>query len=277
MKKIFLLISITFILITFFSNGTSSSTITWQKLQNGLEYALIDAAVKSSHGDSKIDILRFDPKKFKLNLLCAAEKKTKSKTMDLWCKENNAIAGINAGMFQLSGSFDVCTGYMKNYNYVNNPILTSSYKNILAFNPKDSLVPPIQIIDITCANWSDLKNKYNSFAQGIRMMDCNQKNTWKLQEKKWSMVTIGEDQGGNILFIFSRSPYKVHDYINMLKSTPLHLKKMMYLEGGPEASFYLKDTALSVQRCGSYETDFNENDSNKVYWDIPNVLALSKK
>ena len=264
------------LLILFISLGMTpeNNTIKWQKLENGLEYALIDAPVKSSHADSKIDVLRFDPKKFKLSLQCAGEKKTKSKTMDQWCQENNALAGINAGMFQ---DFTTSTGYMKNHNYVNNPSLNGSYKNILAFNPKDSLVPSMQIIDITCQDWKVLKNKYNSFSQGIRMLDCNKKNTWQLEEKKWSMVTIAEDDMGNMLFIFCRSPYKVHDYIKMLKALPLSLKKMMYLEGGPEASFYLNANATKIQKCGSYETGFVEDDNNKFYWNIPNVITLSKK
>ncbi|MFM7021410.1 MAG: phosphodiester glycosidase family protein [Flavobacteriales bacterium] len=264
------------ILFSLLSMAPVSNGPDWKKLDSGLEYLLIDAPVKSSHNNSKIDVLRFDPKKFKLNLLCAAEKKSKGKNIDDWCKQNAALAGVNAGMFKLEGSCDVSTGYMKNGAYINNPSLNLSYKLVLAFNAKDSSVAPIQLIDLTCQDWNKLRDKYNCFSQGIRMMDCDGKNTWQLQEKKWSVVTIAEDKSGNMLFIFCRSPYRMHDYINMLKKLPLNLKKMMYLEGGPEASFYLNTGDTIVQKYGSYETDFNENDDNSNYWSIPNVLALTK-
>jgi hypothetical protein len=48
------------------------------------------------------------------------------------------------------------------------------------------------------------------------------------------------------------------------------------LEGGPEASLYLKHNKTILKRVGSYETDFNENDSNNEFWPIPNVIGLVK-
>jgi len=50
----------------------------------------------------------------------------------------------------------------------------------------------------------------------------------------------------------------------------------MYLEGGPEASFYLNAFGKKVTKYGSYETGFNERDTNDTYWDIPNVLGIKK-
>ena len=251
--------------------------IEWKQLETGLNYASVPLELKSNVGDSKVDILKIDPKYFKFELLSAGEKKSDNKKADQWCKENNLLAVINAGMFKLDGDFKTCTGYMKNYGYVNNPTLNSSYKTIVAFNAKDSSVPAAQIIDLSCQNWELLKNKYNSFSQGIRMIDCQQINKWQLDQKKWSMVVIGEDKTGNLLFIFVRSPYRVHDFVDQLLALPIDLKRLMYLEGGPEASFYLQHPSLNLERCGSYETGFNENDTNKRFWDIPNLIGIKRK
>ncbi len=269
---LFLLLSLG-LLETSFQNAA----INWQLLETGLNYASVPLEMKSSIGDSKVDILKIDPKYFKFEMLAAGEKKTDKKKADQWCKENNLLAVVNAGMFKLDGDFKTCTGYMKNYNYINNPNLNSSYRTIVAFNAKDSSVPAAQIIDLSCQNWQVLKNKYNSFSQGIRMIDCTQKNTWQLQEKKWSIVLIGEDKSGNILFIFVRSPYRVHDFVNQLLELPIELKRLMYLEGGPEASLHLQHPSMKLERCGSYETGFNENDNNKQYWDIPNMIGIKRK
>ena len=91
------------------------------------------------------------------------------------------------------------------------------------------------------------------------------------------MVVIGVDKEGNALFIFTRSPHSVHDFINILLDAPLNLYNLMYLEGGPEASFYLSHNELMIEKMGSYETGFNENDDNNEFWQIPNVIGITKK
>ncbi len=253
------------------------SPVNWQELEKGLSYASIDSPVKSSHSDSKIEVLKIDPAYFSFHLLCAGEKKSNSKKADEWCKEYKMIAGVNASMFKLDGNFNQSTGYLKNKNYTNNGILNNAYKNNFAFNTNDTAASAPHIVDLSCENWSAVKNKYTSFSQSLRMLDCDARNTGQPQQKKWSMVLLGEDKNHHILFIFVRSPYTVHAYINILNSLPLQLTRLMYLEGGPEASFYLNHPKLKKECAGSYETGFNENDNNKTFWDIPNMITIRKK
>jgi hypothetical protein len=257
--------------------STKQQSIDWKKLEPGLEYALFEASIKSCHADSKIDVLRINPGYFSFDLYCMEQKKNSSKKIDQISKENNLIAAVNAGMFKLEGNFQTCTGYMKKGTYINNPSLNASYKNVFVCNSKDTSKPSASIIDITCEDWLQARSNYTSCSQGIRMIHCSGKATWQASDKKWSMVLLGEDTTGNILFIFSRSPYKVLDLTNMLLQSELKLKRLMYLEGGPEASFYLHHPSLSLQKMGSYETGFNENDNNTIYWEIPNIIGIRRK
>lgn len=270
---IFLLLLLSCIAAT----SSKKQVIEWNQLETGLEYVSFEAISKSSHGDSKIDVLRINPSFFSFELECMDQKKTGNKKIDQICKENNLIAAINAGMFKLEGNFQTCTGYMKRGNYINNPNLNPSYKNVFAFNSQDTSKKSATLVDITCQDWPTAKSTYTSFSQGIRMVNCEGKATWQASEKKWSMVLLGEDISGNILFIFCRSPYKVLDFTNMLIQSELKIKRLMYLEGGPEASFYLNHSTINVQKMGSYETGFNENDTNHVYWEIPNVIGIRRK
>ncbi|HXA02646.1 MAG TPA: phosphodiester glycosidase family protein [Cytophagaceae bacterium] len=255
----------------------AQTQIQWTQLEAGLNYASVLSPVKSTIADSKIDILKIDPNYFSFDLICAGQKKSNKKLVTDWAKENNLIACVNSSMFKLEGDFMTSTGYMKNGKYINNPNLNPAYKSIFAFNPKDSSLPKAHIIDLSCENWTVKKEQYGSFSQSLRMIDCNGKNTWQLQEKKWSMVLLGEDKSGNILFIFVRSPYKVFDYINILQSLPIALTRLMYLEGGPEASFYVNHPKLKLEKMGSYETGFVENDNNDHFWEIPNVIGIRRK
>ncbi|HSY61968.1 MAG TPA: phosphodiester glycosidase family protein [Cytophaga sp.] len=257
--------------------STKQQVVDWKNLEAGLDYASFETSIKSSHGDSKIDVLRISPDYFSFDLYCMEQKRMGSERINQIAKENNLIASVNAGMFKLEGNFQTCTGYMKKGAYINNPTMNASYKNVFVCNPKDTSKPSASVIDITCQDWVQAKSAYTSCAQGIRMIHCEGKATWQASEKKWSMVLLGEDTTGNILFIFSRSPYKVLDFTNILLQSELKLKRLMYLEGGPEASFYLNHPSLSLQKMGSYETGFNENDNNTVYWAIPNIIGIKRK
>jgi len=253
------------------------SNIQWTELERGLNYASVLSPVKSSIADSKIDILKIDPAYFKFDLVCAGQKKSANKTAKQWADENKLIACINSSMFKTEGDYNISMGYMKNGTYVNNPNPNPSYKNIFAFNSSDTSLPQAHIIDLSCEDWPVKKKQYNSFSQSIRMMDCTGKNIWQLQEKKWSMVLLGEDKEGNILFIFVRSPYRVHDFIDILHQLPLSLVRLMYLEGGPESSLYVNHSKLKLEKFGSYETNFTENDNNDRFWEIPNVIGIRRR
>ena len=253
---------------------TQAATINWQKVAEGLDYATHKAPQKSSHGDSTITILRIDPAKYDFHLYSAKEKAEQLRKANQWGKRKKLIALINAGMYHKD--YGTNLGFMKDYDFINNPNLNKD-NAIAAFNPKDKNVPPFQIIDRTCQDWETLKQKYYSFTQSIRMVDCKQNNKWSLQPKKWSIAALGQDKEGNALFIFSRSPYAVHEFVKMLLGSPLNLHNLMYLEGGPEASFYLNHNGFKVEKMGSYETGFNENDNNRKFWQIPNIIGITKK
>ncbi|WP_165748135.1 phosphodiester glycosidase family protein [Cellulophaga sp. Z1A5H] len=269
----FILASIAILLLSF-NSFSDEEKITWNKIDEGLFYTEHDAPKKSSIGDSKITILKISPKLYNLNLLSAKENGERIKTAKKWAEDKDQIAVINAGMYMQDFATNV--GFMKNFDFVNNGRLNKD-NTIAAFNRKNDSVPEFQIIDRTCQNWDQLKDQYNSFTQSIRMVDCNQKNKWGQQAKKWSMVVIGKDKEGNALFIFTRSPYSVHDFISILLNSSLDVYNLMYLEGGPEASFYMDHNGTKVEKMGSYETDFNENDDNTKFWSIPNVIGISKK
>ncbi len=264
------------ILIIATNNGQSqgNSKVAWQEVDKGLMLGTLSASKKSSHGDGKITILKIDPKLYGFQIHSAKEKDSPILTAPQWAKNKNLIAVINAGMF--AGDGETNMGYMKHYDFVNNARLNKD-NAILAFNPKKSDLPPFQIIDLKCQNWEHLKSQYNSYSQSIRMVDCYQNNRWAQQPKKWSISVMGTDKIGNALFIFCRSPYTVHDFIDFLLKSDLNLKNAMYLEGGPEASFYLNHKGFRVEKFGSYETGFNENDENPTFWQIPNIIAVVHK
>ncbi len=246
----------------------------WNQIDTGLSFMNLCPKKKSSYGDSKIRILKINPEYYKFDFFSSKELSEKNKTVKEWANDKGLVAAINAGMYR--GDYKTNVGFMKNYDFFNNPEMTSD-NCVVAFNRKDEDVPLFQVIDLQFQNWDSLKNKYNSFAQGIRMVDSNQKNRWSYQEKMWSIAALGSDKKGNALFMFSRSPYRVHDFNNILLNSNINIKNAMYLEGGPEASFYVGHKNFNLLDFGSYETGLNEDNENSFCFPLPNIIGVKKR
>lgn len=271
MKKLAIL-SFIFLICNGLSGQHTVNGVSWTTLDTGLFIA--DYLPPGDSVNGVITILKIDPAHYTFDLLSAKEPGERSRTAMEWAEEKNLLAVINAGMYQQDRKTNV--GYMKDFDFVNNGHVNKN-NAILAFNPKSKSLPPVQIIDRECQDWEEMKKMYNTYTQSIRMVDCNQKNCWSKQDKRWSTVAIGMDKGGNCLFLFSRYPYTVHDFINILLSAPIDLYNAMYLEGGPEASFFVSINDTVLAKFGSYETHFYESDNNNRFWRVPNVIGVKRR
>ncbi len=247
----------------------------WRKLDEGLFVGEFDPLIKSTVKDSKITIVKIDPKFYSFKLLCASEHGKVKMTVRGWCEKFNLIAAINAGMYQKDGFTNV--GLMKNFSHLNNPRLNNSYKAVLAFNPTESNVQAIQIIDLRCQDFESLKPKYQTLIQNIRMISCRQENVWAKQNQVWSMAVFGIDKSGDALFIFTEAPYSGHDFANTLLSLPISIFSALYLEGGTEANLFFSLHGIEFERIGIRETGFREEPFRAVARPIPNVIGITKK
>jgi hypothetical protein len=247
----------------------------WTQLDEGLVLREFDSPQKSAHGDSKITVLKIDPRLHAFRLLSAAELNQPKQTAREWSRKFGLLAAVNAGMYQDDGKTAV--GYMVNFGYVNNRRLRPGMKAVLAFNPAAPDVPEIQIIDRKCQKLEELRPKYRTLIQGIRMIGCRRTNVWSRQDALWSMVAIGMSQDGQALFIFTQSPYSPHEFINILLALPLALESAMYLEGGSEASLYVSHGGVELEKFGTHGTGLWSLFRNRGPWPIPHVIGVTKK
>jgi len=254
--------------------GFVATDVEWKPLEPGLELAVIVAPMKSTVSDSKLTVVRIDPAVRSLKLLSASEVGGAKRTAAQWAQEFHLSVVVNAAMFDIEEPQLKARYLMKNFDHINNPTM-GAQSAFLAFNPVDGTVPPVQIIDRRCQDLPSLQNKYHTLIQSIRMVNCKQMPTWKPQPLRWSMVAVAIDKQGRVLFVFTRSPYTVRDFIDMALSLPLGVRNMMYLEGGPETSLFVSAGGVKVEGFGSFETGFLEADTNDHFWPIPNVLAVT--
>jgi hypothetical protein len=246
----------------------------WRELDEGLALGEFEAPQKAESGNSRITVLRIDPRCYAFQLLSASEHGKERLTVKEWGQQHHLVAAVNAGMYQQDGFTSV--GYMKNFGHLNNRRL-SRENAVLAFNPTDPSLPDIQLIDRECQDFNSLKGKYQTMIQGIRMISCEQRNVWTQKPETWSTVAVGMDKSGRVLFLFTRSPYSVHDFIEILLALPLSIQNAMYLEGGPQAAFYVAAGHREIELHGSLETGFNDADAIQLAFPIPNVLGVVRK
>ena len=274
-----------FVIVCFFLNGFSLSAqepwmkeIRWKNLMSGLQYAEIDAPEKSVVNDSKLSILKIDSRQFDFEFLLASERGQHPRTATEWAEEFGKNVIVNTGMYKYNKA-QSNKGYMKNYNHLNNPVKSSYYNAILAMHPKDKQKQPFEIIDITCQDWEKVRHEYHSLCQGMRMMSCDgtAMEFSKRPDQSCSMVVAATDTTGNLYFVFTRSPYTHKTMIRFLQGLPLGIRTTVYLEGGPEASFYINTGDTVIAKYGSYVSNTCDNDDNDHFWKIPNVIALKKK
>ncbi len=247
---------------------------TWQQLDQGLEIAYFKLARYSPAGDSTVTVVRVDPKYWDFRLLSASEQGGENRSAAQWSRAHNLALTFNAGMFQTDYRTNV--GYMKNYQHLNNGHV-NAYNSVAAFNPKEADTPPFKIFDTDETGFEEVSGKYHTVIQNLRLIKRPGENRWSPQPKIWSELALGQDKSGRALVIFCRSPYAMKDLNDELLKLPLELVCAQHLEGGPEAQLYLDCGDFHLELCGSYETQFFQNNGNITGWPIPNVIGVGKR
>ncbi len=249
---------------------------TFRSIGKGIELCETDAPLKSVVNDSKLTILRIEPSMFEFELKAFTENGQK-RTVKEWADTFDFDIVLNAGMYELSDG-KTSRGFLKNFDHYNNPTLRENYNSMIAFNPLDSLDTPFKVLDLECENWHEIKDDYHTFAQGLRMIDCNQGLIgWNKRKQSCSMLVTAMDPSHRVYFIFTRSPYTHNEMIQFMSSMPFELYNAIYMEGGPETSLYVKTDQLTIEKIGSYVSDTYEKDTNNAFWKLPNVIGIRLK
>lgn len=254
------------------STAAATPGAEWRALQPGFELGRFLSPRPSEVGDSSVSVVRIDPARFELRLLSAKLLEVDALPAPEWAARYGALAVVNASMFREDGLTSI--GHMRAGKAFNNRAW-NKHNAVFVAQPRDAGLPAAQILDRACEDAGARAKSYGVAVQNIRMLDCAGRNVWAQQPRRWSTAAVGQDGSGRILLIHARSPWSTHDLIDILLLLPLDLRRLMYVEGGPEASLYAKVAGrVELEAMGSFETGFFENDGNLRFWPLPNVLAV---
>ena len=266
------------IVIGMFATFTSGAQNSWRSLAPGLDLGTFVAGRRAPTGDSRVTILRIDPNLWDLRFVGLSQSgESGGRTAKQWCHKLGLTAAINAGMFDTD--FKTHVGYLSSRGHVYNGHI-NSYNSMALFDPfPGGKLPRFHIVDLDEKDvaMADVLKDYASAVQNLRLIKRPGSNRWRQTGRRWSEAALGEDTQGRILFIFSRSPFTMHDLNQELLSMGIGLVAAQHLEGGPEAQFYLNIGDEELELFGSYETSFREDDTNATPWPIPNVLGIQRR
>lgn len=240
----------------------ANADVPWRALGRGLDHTT--AQIAATTGDRRLDVLRIDPSLNRFVMLIGGATETPPRTARQWASENGFVAATNAGMFRANG---LPVGFARAAGRVVQASMSAD-RSIFTFGASSA-----RLLDLSCDMFE--AEAHENALQSIRMISCQGRNVWSQQPRIWSMACIAEDAAGQILFLHARSPLSVHDFIAAVKALPLGISRAMYLEGGPEATLFARGVGgETIERFGSYETGFNENDDNARAWPLPNILGV---
>lgn len=245
----------------------------WRALEPGLELRALRASSPTPHGDELIVALRIDPARYAFVFLAKVVEGASDMTAAEWAAREGLVAATNAGMygappdrrpvgFARAGGVDV------------NPAVSSD-NTVFAFGARDPALRDVRLIDRACDDLDVLRPAYDNLLQSIRMISCDGRNVWAEQDERWSMAALAEDTDGRVLFVHVRSPYSVHDFIDMLQAAPLDIARAMYLEGAHEATLYAHAGGIEVERVGGFRGAYA--DVANPAWPLPNVIGVRSR
>jgi len=240
----------------------------WQPLSPGLEVGRFT--------NPSVVVVRIDPARYEFRLLSAKALGLKSTpTAAEWVERHAVVGAINASMFQEDHLTSV--GYMRDGKAVNNASWSKD-KAVFVSGPLRPGLAPARILDRSCEDAVGMARKYRVVVQDIRMIDCRRRNVWAAQPRKSSTACLGMDGKGRVLLIHARAPQATHDLIDVLLRLPLDLQRLMYVEGGAEASLYVKvGGRVVVSETGNFVAGLFGTDEKSAFWPLPNVIAFSEK
>ncbi len=139
----------------------------WQTLAPGMELRYVTAREPSAAGDSRIVVLRMDPKLWELAAIGVSETgESAGHTARDWCEKYKLAAAINAGMFE-GDDQKTHLGYMRFRDHVYTGH-ANKYQSVAAFDPRDGKdVPRFHIFDLDApgVTMQSIQQDYDSAVQ----------------------------------------------------------------------------------------------------------------
>lgn len=235
--------------------------VTWTIVAPGVEYAKLD----------ELHVVRVDATRAKLRAVMASALDGAPRTAARWCDEQKLVAAINLGMYLTDHRSNV--GHAHAGAHVNHKAWVKDYQSVLVLHPKRAGLAAAALLDLDVPGARERLADYDTVIQNLRLIRAPGVGVWPAQPRRWSEAAVAIDREGRVLFVFTRKPYSMKQFNEILLALPLGVSAAMHVEGGPEASLSVRGP-IKLDLNGSFESGFMESDGVSAQWPIPNVLGV---
>lgn len=237
-------------------------------LAPGIEAGVFERKEAHPVGDGRIRVVRVDPSQAGVDVLSVRPGGDAAMGADSWAQHHDLAVVTNASMFHpdLNSVFA-----LKTERGAHPTRWRGDASSVLVAKSGEA-----KLLDTRCDGGRP-SSEWTSYAQNWRLIDCARNPTWKRNAKIWSHAVVGMDGQGRLLFIHARTPWNTRVLTEILLDLPIDVRRLMYAEGGPEASLLVRIDGLERLWVGSYETGFTEHDRNRLAWNLPSVLAVRRR
>jgi hypothetical protein len=236
----------------------------WTELESGLELARFDSKSLKSATWGDLVVLRVDPGPWELKIMAASLlPEDRTRNIREWSEDFGLIAAINAGMYQTDNRTHV--GFCQVDAEVISPY-ANKYRSAAAFGPLTDADPPFRIFDLDEVSLEEIRGRYGTVVQNLRLIKKSGKNRWEPSKARWREAALGEDSQGRALLISCRKALSMHDFNEVLLALPLDLESAQHLEGSGTARFWLSHPAHGPWREPGYPGP-----------DLPIILGVTRR
>ena len=257
--------------LTFIENAAAQS---WTYVDKGLHIGEFKPKKFQPFRRTRITVVKINPELYEFTLLTVSERGHEPLRTNEWCERYDLIAAINAGMYQTD--LRTHAGFMKNFDHINNSHV-NSYRSATAFHPVADSLAPFYIFDLDRTPLDSIAQSYHTVFQNLRLIKRPRENRWSPQNRKWSEAALAQDSQGNVLLIYSPTPYSMHEFNSIILNLPLDIVCAQHLEGGPPASLHFSYRSITKSFNGSSKSIFDDEGNMLNGLPLPSVVGVREK
>lgn len=226
-------------------------------------------------GDRTITIVRVDPSRYRFRLFTESHDGSR-RPLPRWIGDENLTGGINAGMFLPDGR---TVGFSMVDGVVRSNRRPAMFTAVVGLDPVTAASSRLAMGGEGCAvDLDGLRRTHRSVLQVRKLLlSCQGEPLSWPNRRRYSAAAFGIDEHGHAVLVHCRTPYRMDELSEMLHDLDPGLRALAFMEGGPEASLIVRGGSVNVAEVGSYEDGFNENDDNRAFWDLPNIIGFAPR